>query len=66
MNWSNRQCHLCQVRDNDETMQHLFLKCLSVKKKVIKEIEAISQDWLYFTLFLRILHISHFEKNNIF
>ena len=41
MNWSNRQCHYCQVRDNDDTMQHLFLKCLSVKKKAIKEIEEV-------------------------
>jgi len=40
MNWSNGKCHLCQIRDNDETMQHLFFKYPSVKK-VIKEIEAI-------------------------
>jgi hypothetical protein len=31
---------LCQIKYNDETMQHLFFKCPSVKK-VIKEIEAI-------------------------
>ena len=40
MNLSNGKCHLCQIRDNDETMQHLFFKCPSVKK-IIKEIEAI-------------------------
>ena len=40
MNLSNGRCHLCQIRDNDETMQHLFFKCPSVKK-IIKEIEAI-------------------------
>ena len=40
MNLSNGRCHLCQIRDNDETMQHLFSKCPSVKK-IIKEIEAI-------------------------
>jgi hypothetical protein len=32
MNLSNGRCHLYQIRDNDETMQHLFL---------IKEIEAM-------------------------
>jgi hypothetical protein len=37
---SNGRCHLCQIRDNDETMQHLFFKCPSVNK-IIKEIEAI-------------------------
>jgi hypothetical protein len=26
MNLSNGRCHLCQIRDNDETMQHLFFK----------------------------------------
>jgi hypothetical protein len=31
MNLSNGRCHLCQIRDNDETMQHLFFKCPSVK-----------------------------------
>ena len=36
MNLSSGRCHLCQIRDNDETMQHLFFKCHSVK-----EIEAI-------------------------
>ena len=41
MNLSNGKCHLCQIRDNDEKMQHLFFKCPFVKK-VIKEIEAIS------------------------
>ena len=40
MNLSNGRCHLCQIRDNDETMQHLFFKCPSVNK-IIKEIEAI-------------------------
>ena len=41
MNLSSGKCHLCQIRDNDETMQHLFFfKCPSVKK-VLKEIEAI-------------------------
>ena len=40
MNLSNGRCHLCQIRDNDKTMQHLFFKCPSVKK-IIKEIEAI-------------------------
>ena len=40
MNLSNGRCHLCQIRDNDETMQHLFFKCPSVKK-IIKEIKAI-------------------------
>jgi hypothetical protein len=40
MNLSNGKCHLCQIRDNDETMQHLFFKCPSVNK-IIKEIEAI-------------------------
>ena len=40
MNLSNGRCHLCQIRDNDETMQHLFFKYPSVKKN-IKEIEAI-------------------------
>ena len=35
INLSNGKCHLCQIRDHDETMQHLFFK------KVIKEIEAI-------------------------
>jgi hypothetical protein len=40
MNLSNGRCHLCQIRDNDETMQHLFFKYPSVKK-IIKEIEAI-------------------------
>ena len=40
MNLSNGKCHRCQIRDNDETMQHLFFKCPSVKK-IIKEIEAI-------------------------
>ena len=39
MNLSNGRCHLCQIRDNDETMQHLFFKC--PLKKIIKEIEAI-------------------------
>ena len=39
MNLSNRRCHLCQIRDNDETMQHLCFKC--PVKKIIKEIEAI-------------------------
>ena len=24
MNLSNERCHLCEIRDNDETMQHLF------------------------------------------
>jgi hypothetical protein len=38
MNLSNGRCHLCQIRDNDETMQHLF--CPFVKKN-IKEIETI-------------------------
>jgi hypothetical protein len=32
--------HLCQIRDNDETMQHLFFECPSVKE-FIKEIEGI-------------------------
>jgi hypothetical protein len=36
---SKGKCHLCQIIDNDETMQHLFFKCPSVKKS-IKEIEA--------------------------
>jgi hypothetical protein len=40
MNLSNGRCHLCQIRDNDETMQHLFFECPSVNK-IIKEIEAI-------------------------
>jgi hypothetical protein len=40
MNLSNGTCHLCQIRDNDETMQHLFFECPTVKK-IIKEIEAI-------------------------
>ena len=40
MNLSNGRCHLCQIRDNDETMQHLFFKCPSVYK-IIKEIEEI-------------------------
>jgi hypothetical protein len=40
MHLSNGKCHLCQIRDNDETMQHLFCKCPSVKK-IMKEIEAI-------------------------
>jgi phosphatidate phosphatase PAH1 len=40
INLSNGRCHLCQIRDNDETMQHLFFKCPSVNK-IIKEIEAI-------------------------
>jgi len=40
MNLSKEKCHLCQIRDNDETMQHLFFECPSVKK-IIKEIEAI-------------------------
>ena len=39
MNLSNGKYHLCQIRDNDETMQHLFFKCPSVKKVI--EIEAI-------------------------
>jgi hypothetical protein len=38
--FENGRCHLCQIRDNDETMQHLFFKCPSVNK-IIKEIEAI-------------------------
>ena len=37
---SNGKCHLCQTKDNDEAMQHLFLKGLSMNK-VIKEIQAI-------------------------
>jgi hypothetical protein len=37
---SKGKCHLCQIIDNDETMQHLFFKCPSVKH-IIKEIEAI-------------------------
>ena len=40
MNLYNGKCQLGQIKDNDETMQHLFFKCPSVKK-VIKEIEAI-------------------------
>ena len=40
MNLSNGKCHFCQFRDNDETMQHLFFKCPSLKK-IMKEIEAI-------------------------
>jgi hypothetical protein len=40
MNLSNERCHLCQIRGNDETMQHIFFKCPTVKKN-IKEIEAI-------------------------
>ena len=41
MNVSNGRCHLCQIRNNDETIQHLFfLICPSVKK-FLKEIEAI-------------------------
>ena len=39
-NLSNGKCHLCQIRDNVETMQHLFFKWTSVKI-LIKEIEAI-------------------------
>jgi hypothetical protein len=35
-----RKMPLCQIRDNDETMQNLFFKCTSVKK-IIKEIKAI-------------------------
>ena len=34
MNLSNGRCHLCQIRDNDETMQHLFFKCPSVNISV--------------------------------
>jgi hypothetical protein len=41
MNLSSGKCHLYQIRENEETMQHLLFKCPSVKK-VIKEIEAIS------------------------
>ena len=41
MNLSDGKCHLCQIRDNDETMQHLFFKCPPSVKKVIKEIEVI-------------------------
>ena len=40
MNLSNGRCHLCQIKANDEMMQHLFFKCPSVKK-IIKEIKAI-------------------------
>ena len=40
MNLSNGKCHHCQIRDNDESMQHLFFKCPYVKK-IIKELEAI-------------------------
>ena len=40
MNLSNGKCHLYQIRDDDETMQHLFFECASVKK-IIKEIKAI-------------------------
>jgi hypothetical protein len=29
MNLSNGKCHLCQIRDNDEMMQHLFLAHLA-------------------------------------
>ena len=40
MNLSNGKFHLYQIRDNDETMQHLFCICPSVEK-AIKEIKAI-------------------------
>ena len=40
MNLSNGKCHLYQIRDNDETMQHLIFECASVKKNK-KEIKAI-------------------------
>jgi hypothetical protein len=30
LNLSKGKCHLCQIRDNDETMQHLFFKYASV------------------------------------
>jgi hypothetical protein len=47
MNLSNGRCNLCQIRDNDETMQHLFFKCPSVNK-IIKEIEAILVTLIFF------------------
>ena len=40
MNLSNGKCHHCQIRDNNESMQHLFFRCPYVKK-IIKELEAI-------------------------
>ena len=33
MNVANGKCHLCQIQDNDEMIQHLFFKYHSVRKK---------------------------------
>jgi len=40
MNMSNGKCHLCQVDNNNETLQHLFFQCLSAKI-IVKEMEDL-------------------------
>ena len=40
MNMSNGKCHLCQVDNNNETLQHLFFQCRSAKI-IVKEMEDL-------------------------
>ena len=40
INMSNGKCHLCQVDNNNETLQHLFFQCRSAKI-IVKEMEDL-------------------------
>lgn len=44
MNMSNGKCHLCQVDNNNETLQHLFFQCPSAKI-IMKEMEDLLKNF---------------------
>ena len=48
INMSNGKCHLCQVNNNNQTLQHLFFQCPSAKI-IVKEMEDLLKTliWKY-------------------